>query len=538
MTTLDWSIIAVYMLVMVLLSLYLGANHESEDDYFLAGRTLPWWAVGLSTIATQSSAISFVAIPAFVAMTPDGTLTLLRLEPSVPLAMAVIILTLAPLFRKLSAISIYAFLEQRFNRQVRLLISGIFLLTRGLSAGITTYAVALVLSICLDLPLWVMVLLIGAVTVLYDVLGGMAAVVWSDVLQLIVLISGLVFCLLFLLTEIGGYQGLLDSLTTAYSHSHPESASEQSSEKLPPLWTYISGALFLFTAYYGADQSQAQRQMSARSHQQASLSLVLNALVRMPLHLLYIGLGLGLGLFLEQTPELQQRVNQTGHTDTLVPLYILYYLPEGTRALIVAGILAAAMSSLDSTLNSLSAVTLSDFLPSNRQLRHFSALNQGRIITLIWGIFIIAAALATSLLANNIIDAINKTGSLFYGPVLATFLLGLFVPAAQSRSMLLGVMAGIGTNIFLWQAGTIHWILWNPAGFFITVTVTFLAGCYWPEGESIKQTTKTGSCLSSREVIALSREQNGMQSAVCMLIYGVILTSSLWWLEAWLQHRG
>ena len=175
MTTLDWTLIAVYLLSMIALSVRLNNGQQTAEDYFLGGRNLPWWAIGLSIMATQSSAISFISIPAFVALRPDGGLSWIHAELAVPLAMVALMLTLLPLFRRLSLISIYQYLEMRYNRSVSLLVSLIFLISRGLATGIGVYATAIVLSVCTGLPVWQMVLLVGAITVIYDCLG-----VWRD----------------------------------------------------------------------------------------------------------------------------------------------------------------------------------------------------------------------------------------------------------------------------------------------------------------------------------------------------------------------
>ncbi|MCB0286574.1 MAG: hypothetical protein KDE57_07975, partial [Calditrichaeota bacterium] len=155
MTVLDWSIIAAYLAAMVGMSVYLGRNQKNQDDYYVGGRTLPWWAIGVSTMATQTSAISFISKPAFVALKPGGGLTWLQFELALPFAIIVVMVFLLPFFRKLQLVSVYEYLEMRYDASVRYLISGVFLVSRGMAAGVIIYANAIVLAVCLEVPLWI-----------------------------------------------------------------------------------------------------------------------------------------------------------------------------------------------------------------------------------------------------------------------------------------------------------------------------------------------------------------------------------------------
>ena len=154
MSPIDWGVIIVYLIGMVILSVYLGQGQEDQDDYYVGGRSLPWWAIGISTMATQSSANSFIGIPAFVALQEGGGLTWLQYELSVPLAMIFVMVFLLPFFRKLELVSVYEYLELRFGRGTRLFMSGVFLISRALATGMGIYAAAIVLTVCLQIPIW------------------------------------------------------------------------------------------------------------------------------------------------------------------------------------------------------------------------------------------------------------------------------------------------------------------------------------------------------------------------------------------------
>ena len=206
MNILDWSIIIVYLMGMIGLSVFLGRKQSNQEDYYVGGRNLPWWAVGISTMATQTSAISFISVPAFVALAPLGGLTLLQYEMSVPLAMIVVMAFLLPFFRKLELVSVYEYLEMRFGPSVRYLVSTVFLISRALATGVGVYAIAIVLSVCLSTPLWLNILIIGIVTIIYDTIGGMAAVVYSDVIQMVILLNGVVLCIIYAANSVGGFE--------------------------------------------------------------------------------------------------------------------------------------------------------------------------------------------------------------------------------------------------------------------------------------------------------------------------------------------
>ena len=215
MNSLDWFIIVIYLCAMIGMSIYLGRGQSNEEDYFVGGRKLSWWSVGISTMATQTSAISFISIPAFVALKEGGGLTWLQYELAVPLAIILVMAFLIPFFRKLKLVSVYEYLEWRFDSSVRYLVSGVFLISRGLATGVGVYASGIVLAVCLGIPLWLTILIIGVVTVIYDTIGGITAVVYSDVIQMVVLISGIVVCIVYAADIVGG----LNNVWTSFPES-------------------------------------------------------------------------------------------------------------------------------------------------------------------------------------------------------------------------------------------------------------------------------------------------------------------------------
>ena len=263
MNTLDWFVIVIYLSGMIGYSVYLGRHQTDVEDYFVGGRKLSWWSVGISTMATQTSAISFISIPAFVALKEGGGLTWLQYELALPLAIILVMIFLIPFFRKLKLVSVYEYLELRFGPSVRYLVSGVFLVSRGLATGVGVYASAIVLAVCLGIPLWSTILIIGVVTVIYDTIGGITAVVYSDVIQMIILIGGIVLCILYASHAVGGLDDVWVSFPETRRIAIDPSLGLARAGSSVPFWPFLIGGIFLYAAYYGTDQSQVQRELSA-----------------------------------------------------------------------------------------------------------------------------------------------------------------------------------------------------------------------------------------------------------------------------------
>ncbi len=481
MSPLDAAVVGAYLLAVLALSAWLGRRQASGDDYHVGSRRLPWWALGLSTMATQSSANSFIGIPAFVALVPGGGLVWLQYELALPLALLVVMAVFVPVFRGLGLVSIYEYLELRFDRATRLWLAAVFLLSRAAATAVALYAAAVVVEVLTGLPLAWSVALTGGATVLYGMLGGMRAVVWSDVLQMGVLLAGLLACIGFALHALGGPAAALATVAAAAperlvalgeGHGLGDGARA-------PAWGFVVGGFVLYLAYYGVDQSQVQRQLSAPSVADARRALLFNALARFPLTLLYALLGLLLAAIWAGSAELRAAVPAT-RLDLLVPRYIEQHLPAGLRGLLVAAVLAAAMSSLDSAVNSLSASSLRDF--GERWVAPRHELLVSRLLTLAWGGVITLLALQVGGWSSTVVEGINRVGALFYGPLLAAFACGLADARARGGAVRAGVGAGLAVNVALWQGlgSAVFWMWWNVSGLVVAAVVTAGLSRAWP----------------------------------------------------------
>lgn len=469
MTALDWAVVVVYVVSIVLLGWRIGLRQNDQNDYYLGGNRIAPWMLGTSLAANQVSAISLVSAPAFIALRDGGGMIWLQYEMAVPLAMIVLIVGFVPALRSTSGITIYQYLEERFGPSTRWSVSLVFLVTRSLSTGVALLATSYVTSVCLGLATDSTIVLIGIVSLVYTSLGGFKADIVSDIIQLGILWGAAVSMLVLLLAHSGwnlsfpasqaGRLKVFDFASTGITDGATFS-----------FWPMLLGGLFLYVSYYGCDQSQAQRILAARDDADAQRALLVNGFLRFPLVLTYCCVGVLLIGFLENNPEF--RVEAIGRDpDLLVPSFLLRYVPAGLTGVIMAGIFAASMSSIDSAMNSLSASTWNDVMlkvrPSLGALPQRKKVFISRALTVWWGAFAAVAALSFHHMSGHqtVIELVNKVGSAFYGPVAAVFFLGVVSKRGTSVSAITGLCTGICVNILLWRRfPAVSWLWWNVAG--------------------------------------------------------------------------
>lgn len=466
MSTLDWWVIGCYLLAMLLLALALGKHQHTREDYYLAGRGLPSWALATSIIATQCSTNSLLGAPAFVGFAAAGGLLWLQYELAVPLAMLALCALFAPVHAS-GVISIYAFLEQRLGAAARRVASACFLVFRGVATGVTVYGVASVLGLITGLSYPLAVLALMGITIAYDVLGGMRAVVVSDVLQMILLLTAVLFALAWLAEPLATEGVMLAprlaplvddwGLTTGNDYG---------------FWPMLIGGFFLYSAYYGCDQSQAQRLLAARDRATLQRVLVLNGLLRFPLVAAYCALGLGLAAYAGLEPDFVGSLPQTADGDPNInlvfPAFVTREFAPGFAGLAIVGLFAAAMSSIDSALNSLSASTLEDFLYRDADADEARLFRTSRLVTLAWGLAAVAFSFAVEHIAPTVLEAINMVGSMANGPLLALFACALLLPGTRGAPAIAGFFSGLAGNLIIALfLPAVSWLWWNVSGLVI-----------------------------------------------------------------------
>lgn len=473
MNTFDFAIVIGYLGLLLGLG-YFFKEQKSKKDYFLGGRQLGTFPLTLSTMATQLSAISFISAPAFVGLREGGGMVWLSYEFAVPIAMLFLMVYILPALYRSGVVSIYDFLERRFGKSTRFLISAVFLVSRSFGTGITIYATALVLNSVMGIDFMVAIGVIGVVTIIYSLQGGMKAVVYSDTIQMILIFFGVITIGVFALNNIGGIDVFLanvdsERLTVLRAGSFGFSGDEWG------LFPMVFGGFVLYASYYGCDQTQAQRTLSAKSEGTVRRILLMNGVARFPIVLMYCTTGLILGTFATLTPEFMAQIDPA-RPDMLVPLFIVNYLPHGIIGILVVALLAAAMSSLSSVVNSLSAVTIEDYLRlTGKSLDPKRYVFWSRVAVFFWGLVIVIASIYGGDIAPTVIEAVNKIGSVFYGPILAIFILAILFKKVHSLGANIGLLVGVGLNVYLWLgAPQIFWLWWNLIGCAVTISVALI----------------------------------------------------------------
>ncbi|MDD5676393.1 MAG: sodium/solute symporter [Kiritimatiellae bacterium] len=479
MNTLDWSIVAVYMLGMVGLSIRLGRTQRTGSDYFLGGNRIGHWAISISILATQCSTNSLLGAPAFVIAV--GGLLWLQYELAVPLAMIGVMMFLLPFFRSLHVVSVYEYIGRRFGPGSRMLLSLLFQFLRAFSTGVTVYGISLVIQQLVGLPFWASVLLIGVVAMIYEFLGGIRADIYSDVIQMIVLYAGIVVCLIYAVHLTGGWNEILATFPREKMRTLDFRSLGFAGANPFAFWPMLLGGFFLYLSYYGCDQTQVQRGLSTRDVDGTNMALFLNGLLRFPLTLTYCLIGVAIGAYMIKHPDFIQLLTDpstnTVNYNLAVPAFCLHALPHGVIGLMMVALFAAAMSSLDSTINSLSALTIRDVVERFRSagpLSEYEMIGWGRLITIGWGILCMTFSFFVGDISPSIIETINKIGSLVNGPILATFLLATLTRRANDPGVIIGIIAGFIANLMTWlMVPGVSWLWWNVNGCLITFSVGY-----------------------------------------------------------------
>lgn len=473
----DWLVIIAYLVLLLVFVVFIGRKQQNREDYYVAGRNLGAWPAAISVMATQCSTNSILGAPAFVAFTLGGGLNWLQYEFALPLAMIFLMLFVMPVFRSLRLVSVYAFLEKRYDRRTRVSLSLLFLFVRAFATAVTVYGIALVIDLLTGIGFFGAVVLLAVFTVIYDTIGGIKGVIYSDIVQMIILVSVLTLLLFLLTRDAGGLTSMLSALDADRRTVINLSANGITDGETFAFWPMLIGGFFLYLAYYGCDQSQVQRELCTKDINATNLTLVINGFFRFPLVLLYCFVGVGISWLATQSPDfisLLKLGNDAPNYNLAVPIYMITALPTGLVGLALVALFAAAMSSLDSVLNSMSATTMEDFIRPTlkRQLTLNQELRLAQATTVFWGVVTIGLAFLVDDIAPTVLEAINKIGSLANGPILAVFLIGLFTKNISGTAALIGLVLGISLNCALWLfAPSVSWLWWNAFGFATAIVV-------------------------------------------------------------------
>lgn len=467
---LDYFLLFAYLLVMVGVGVWVGRGQQDTREYFLAGRSMGWFPLGISTIASLYSAISYMGTPSeYFTHGPKFAVQMLAAFPSA----VVVIYVFMPFYHRLQVYTAYEYLEKRFNVTVRSLASGVFILWRILWMGTAIYVPSLVLQTVTGFNLVETIVAVGIVATFYTVLGGMRAVIWTDVVQFFVLFSGSIVALWVVSSSVGGASGIW-SIAEAGGRTQALDWSLDPTVRITTWGAFLSG-LVSHLGTYGTDQVSVQRYLSARSLKVMKQSFLMNMGGGFPLGLLMISIGLGLYAFYNLNPG-QLPVAIQG--DRVFPYFIATQMPAGLKGIMIAAILAAAMSSIDSGLNSVTTAIMNDFVKrfgwSIDWIRLWHAgsssleLVFSRLLTLGLGVLVTVLACYVGQL-GSIVEIAGTIVDSFTGPMLGVFLLGMLTRKTESRGAFLGLFLGTLTTAGFIFYSNISFLWYAPIGAFTTL---------------------------------------------------------------------
>jgi len=449
-----------YLGAMLGIGFYFSRREKSTDQFFRGGQTLPWWAVGMSIYATMLSSITYMALPA-KAYTSDWAYLFANLAI---MAIAPIVISLyLPFYRRLNVTSAYEYLEKRFNLATRLFGSSSFILFQLGRMAIVLYLPAIALAAVSSMNVYTCILLMAILCILYTVIGGIEAVIWTDVVQTFVLLGGAVLSIVLILVKLD--MGLVEFIQAGRANGKFLGNTEWFSPDLAvaSVGVIFFGSLFNNLISYTSSQDVVQRYMATSDQKKAVRSIWTNALLALPSTVLFLALGTAFFLFYQSQPD---RLATSISNDQILPFFVVRELPVGVAGLVIAGIMAASQSTLSSSLNSVSAVWLTDFhkrlWPGGSDQRHLR-LAQAIILlagSLATAIACIMASMSIASMMDAYISVIGMTG----GALAGLFALGIFTKSAHGPGAFVGATTSIAVLFWVKSTNSVNFWLFGAMG--------------------------------------------------------------------------
>ena len=460
---LDLAIVLAYLFAVTALGIYFRRGQQNVRDYFLGGRSAPWWAIAFSIVATETSTLTIIGTPAIAY---GGNLTFLQLVFGYLIGRILIVLLLLPGYFRGEFFTAYALIEKRFGPRMRSLAASTFLVTRAIAEGVRVAAIALVVSVVLGTSERLAVFIVIALTIVYTFEGGMKAVIWTDVAQLLLYLAGSAITFFFLLHRIPGGWNEVAQVAAVSGHKLQLFDFSFSLATKYTFWSGLIGGAFLTMASHGTDQTIVQRLLAAKNERDSRAALIASGFIVLFQFTLFLLVGVLLFVFSQHTPLLAagQRA------DAILPTFLVREMPTGLAGILLASILAVAMSNASGSLNSLAASTVLDFSRlSGHQTDPAKFLRLSRRMTLVWGAVLIGFGLVSW---GPLLEAGLTVASLPFGSLLGLFLLGTLDWKATATGATIGMFAGLAVILSVWR--------FTPVAFtwyvLIGSTVTFLVG--------------------------------------------------------------
>lgn len=472
---LNLGVIFLYFIVLVVIGYIFSKKQNNTEDYFKGGGRVPWWAAGISLFGTALSAITFMAIPAKTYST-DWSYFLLNM--AIFLVAPLIIILFIPFFRKLNITTAYEYLEKRFSLTIRLLGSISFILFQIGRMGIILLLPSLALNVVTGMDVFLCISLMGFISLIYTLMGGIEAVIWTDVIQVVVLLAGAIVALVLIIQAVdGGISGIYEM---AAANRKFNLLDLRLTLREPTVWVMLIGGFFTSITTYGTDQTMVQRYLTTQTEKEARQSVWTNAWMTIPATILFFSIGTALYAFYLTFPE--QMNPALENLDSVFPWYIASQLPDGLSGLLIAGIFAAAMSSLSSSMNSAATAYSTDVHFRFGLTSEVSPLKIARLSTLIIGL---AGTLFALFMATwniqSLWDEFNKLIGLIIGSLGGLFLLGILTRKANAAGALAGIAVSIVVQTLVSNHQAVHLLMYTATGVISCFISGWLASFLFPK---------------------------------------------------------
>jgi solute:Na+ symporter, SSS family len=471
LTWVDYVVIAAYLLAITAFGSWFAKFQKTTRDYFITGRSVPWWAICFTVVATETSTLSFIGVPAGAYA---GNMTFLQLPLGYICGRFLVSFLFIPAYFRGELFTSYELLQRRFGPGVKNAAAIIFVVTRTLADGIRLFATALVISVVTAVPVAWTILLLGIAMIVYTVRGGVAAVIWTDVVQMFVYVAGALAVFLALLWQIpGGWATVATAGEAANKFQVLDFSLDPT--RVYTFWAGLFGGIALTLATHGTDQFLVQRLLSARSARDAGRGLILSGFIVFAQFVLFLLIGVMLYTFYQHTPL----PRALGRNDEILPLFVVTGIPQGVSGFIIAAIVAAALSP---SINALAATTVNDFYlkyirPDADEDR---LMRLSRHATIGWGIAQIGVALGAQWIDRSVLDAGLLVLSFAAGPVLGAFLTGVLIDRVGSAAMLWGMIGGTLVVTYVWWTNAFAWTWYALIGAACTSGLAFVMSFAMP----------------------------------------------------------
>jgi cyclically-permuted mutarotase family protein len=473
LTFLDIIVIALYFLILAWMGWFFSKRQKNTNDYFKGGGRVPWWAAGLSIFGTALSAITFMAIPAKTFAT-DWSYLILNM--TIFMVAPIIIFVFIPFYRRMNVTTAYEYLEDRFNLTVRLIGSLSFILFQVGRMGVVMFLPSIALNVVTGIDIFICIALMGVVSLIYTMMGGIEAVIWTDVMQVIVLLGGAILSLILIIANIdGGFSAIVE---TAVENNKFNVFDISLSLKQPTVWVMLLGGIFTNITTYGTDQTMVQRYLTTKSQKEANQSVLTNAFLTIPATFIFFFVGTALFAFYKTHPF---EFNPTfQNNDAVFPWFIASRLPAGISGLLIAGIFAAAMSSLSSSMNSAATAYSTDIHFRFGWNKKKNELRIARNATLIIGVIgILFAFLMATMDIKSLWDEFQKVLGLIIGSLGGVFLLGFLSKKANATGAIIGIAVSILVQILVAAYQPVHLIVYSATGVVSCLVAGYTASLFF-----------------------------------------------------------